>query len=51
VGTDAQVMWIDMNRATMDKINWADEQFVEFGLPQRLPEIADRMKWHPAMEK
>lgn len=49
--SESPVMWIDMSRATMDKINWEDEAFVNFVLYQRLPEIADRMKWHPAMEE
>ena len=48
---ESPVMWIEMSRATMDKINWTDEGFVNFVLYQRLPEIADRLKYHPALEK
>lgn len=49
--TEAPVVWIEMGPEAMAGINWEDRQFVEFVLYQRLPEIADSLKYHPAMDE
>lgn len=45
------VMWMEISKETMDKINWADKDFVGTLFYRYLPDIADRLKYHPAMDK
>lgn len=48
--SESPVIWLDMSKETMSKINWTDKTFVDSLLYKRLPEIADRLKYHPAIE-
>ncbi len=49
--SESMVLSVSVSRETMGKINWADSQWVDTILYQRLPEIADAVNVHPAFQE
>lgn len=49
--SDPPVMWLEISKETMEKINWADEDFTGTLFYKRIPDIADKLKYHPVMLK
>ena len=49
--SESVVLSVSVSRETMGKINWADSQWVDTILYQRLPEIADAVNVHPAFQE
>lgn len=49
--TEDPVVWYTVGYETLQRINWQDEAFVDVVLYQRIDEIADSVKYHPAFQK
>lgn len=49
--SEMPVMWLQIDKAAMDTINWQDEDFVEAVLFQRLHLLASAFKLHPGFEQ
>jgi hypothetical protein len=49
--SEMPVLRITLSREKVEKINWADSDFVDYGLYKRLVDIANIFLTHPALDK
>ncbi|HRJ40857.1 MAG TPA: hypothetical protein PL105_03210 [Caldilineaceae bacterium] len=49
--SEMPVLIVSISQETVNKVNWADEEWVKLILYQKLPDIADAVQLHPALQE